>query len=129
MLGRGNTPEAPRESYSVEAVLEFGQAKAMPVQEDLLKFEHIHVDAVVFHRLRFGRLYARSPMKVSEMSTKCYKLSIASPKPARVAANFRRLKLWPSPLSKSIVVLMCSKIPMTMLPAIPGSASAHANGE
>jgi len=30
----------------------------MPVKEDLLKLEHIHMDAVVFHRLRFGVVYA-----------------------------------------------------------------------
>lgn len=32
----------------------------MPVQEDLLKLEHIYVDAVVFHRLSFGPFYAES---------------------------------------------------------------------
>jgi hypothetical protein len=97
----------------------------MPVQEDLLKLEHIHMDAVVFHRLRFGRLYVRMPMRVSKESTKTYKLNIARPRPARVAASLRRLKLWPSALSKSIVVLICSKIPITILPAIPGRNSAH----
>lgn len=129
MLGRGNPPSAPRETCLVKAVLEFGQAKAMPVQEDLLKFEHIHMDAVVFHRLRFGRLYVQMPTRVSKDSTNRYKLNTASPRPARVAASLRRLKLWPSALSKSMVVLICSKMPITMLPAIPGRDSAQVKGE
>ncbi len=37
----------------------------MSVKEDLLKLEHIHMDAEVFHRLRFGDCYAGVPMRVS----------------------------------------------------------------
>ena len=110
---------------SIEAILTSRQAKPVSVKEDLLKLEHIHMDAEVFHRFRFGDCYADVPMRVSLSLMNIYKLTTASASPARVAASLRTLKLCPSALSNNIVVLMCSKMPITTLPAIPGSALAH----